>query len=172
MRSRPLLFGILLVACAAFGVGLWLRGVGLVHSDPAARPTGARAADVTPTGAGRPDAGPTDPGPTGAPPPLPGLRSDLADLSHMPAAAAVALFKIERRLYTRLDSAGAADFGCGEGMPSDLLFAADARALGATGDFNGATARVEITSVAHASDIEYKRACDLAAATVQLEVRV
>src|SRR5215208_5462779 len=172
MRSRPLLFGILLVACAAFGVGLWLRGVGLVHSDPAARPTGARAADVTPTGAGRPDAGPTDPGPTGAPPPLPGLRSDLADLSHMPAAAAVALFKIERRLYTRLDSASAADFGCDEGMPSDIFFAADARVVGVTGDLRDATAHLELTSVAHAHDVRYGRGCDLAAATVQPEVRV
>jgi hypothetical protein len=167
MRSRPLLFGTLFVAAAVVGITLWLRGVWLAYSERAARATDARTADVRPT-----NARPADLDRTGAPPPLPGLGRELADLSQTPAAAAAALFKVESRLYTRLDSASAAAFGCDEGMPSDLLFAADARVLGATGDFQGATARLELTSVAHASDVDYERGCDLAAATVQPEVRV
>ena len=57
-------------------------------------------------------------------------------------------------------------------MPSDLLFAADARVLEVSGDYQGATARLELTSVAHAQGVEYEQGCDLTAAAVQSEVRV
>jgi hypothetical protein len=109
--------------------------------------------------------------PTGAPLPLPGLRSDLADLSKTSGAAAAALFKTESRLLTRLDSTNAAEFGCAEGMPEGLLFAADARVLGVREDFQSASVRLEVTSVAHANYVRYD-GCTLAAASVQPRVRV
>jgi hypothetical protein len=167
MRSRPLLFGTLLVAGATAGAALWLGGEWPPRPGPAARAADSVKARVAPTTGTL-----TDPGPTGAPPPHADLGSNLADLSRTPSAAAAALFKVESRLYTRLDSASATAFGCDEGMPSDLLFAADVRVLDVSGDFSGATARLELTSVARARDVTYEGGCDLTAASVEPGVRV
>jgi len=74
---------------------------------------------------------------------------------------------------TRLDSANAANFGCDEGMPGNLLFAADARMLDVSGNFRSGSARLEVTSVAHAEEISYgEDGCTLAGAVVQPGVRV
>jgi hypothetical protein len=93
------------------------------------------------------------------------LRREFADLSRTPPAVAAALFRLESRLLTRLDSASATDFACDEAAPAQLFFVADGRVLDTLTEGGSAIVRAEITSVARARRVEFQ-GCDLKAATI------
>jgi hypothetical protein len=101
---------------------------------------------------------------------VPGLGPRLDALAGTPAAAAAAMFAVESRLFTRLDSASALDFACDEAMPEWGLFAAEARPLDERDDESYPSARVVVTSVGRAR-LAFE-GCALSNASVEPGLRV
>ena len=162
MKPRVGLLGVIGIAAIVFLIAVILKTPPITISRPTSVDTIAPAIAPPP---------PLSPARLNYQPPGPPVLEDLpAELSGMTAAAAAAYLHVDRNLFTRFTRADSNYIPCDEGMPGELLFVADARVLGQSGNADDTHVPIEVVTVGEA-EAEWD-GCDFVSAKVDERVKV